>query len=152
MTQKPNMCTSALMLPIHLIAQLHCHNAVFSVNISETSNVTSHNRPYSADKMLGNREIICTKDNCIMETATEDFENGDTITQNDAVRIQYSSLPYPPVRKDKLKDEEHHYNTVARETPSYTMPSIKLDNVNNFLYHGGQTFGYVHSYLKEYIM
>ena len=140
MTQKPNVCISPLIFPILVIVQLNGYNAVFSIVTAQMNNLTSHNKPCLIEEMPGKGGFSSTKDNHMMENNTKYFENGDTITQNDAVRIQYGSLPYPPVTEKYMRDEEHHYNTAERGAPFYTMPSIKLDNLNNFLYQGSQAF------------
>ena len=61
---------------------------------------------------------------------------GDIIDHEDVVRKQYSSLPYPEVAQATLDKEYDHYNVYIKQYPYYTVPTLKLENLNQFLYEG----------------
>ena len=61
---------------------------------------------------------------------------GDIIDHEDVVRKQYSSLPYPEVAQATLDREYDHYNVYMKQHPYYTVPTLKLGNLNRFLYEG----------------
>ena len=63
-------------------------------------------------------------------------KRGDSIDHEDVVKKQYSSLPYPEVAQATLDREYEHYNVYMKQHPYYTVPTIKLENLNQFLYDG----------------
>ena len=63
-------------------------------------------------------------------------KRGDSIDHEDVVKKQYSSLPYPDVAQATLDREYEHYNVYMKQHPYYTVPTIKLENLNQFLYDG----------------
>ena len=68
-----------------------------------------------------------------------DYSNtGDTENQNDRVRKQYESLPYPLVSEDYLKKEEEYY--LSYKEPIVLSPSMRLEKLNHYLYQGRETF------------
>ena len=67
--------------------------------------------------------------------------NGDTNSQDDNVRNQYSQLPYPAVRKDYfLKEQNYYKNESLRIIPFTIYPPIALEYINHFLYNGNNDF------------
>ena len=67
----------------------------------------------------------------------ESIDNrGDSIDHEDVVRKQYCSLPYPDVAQVTLDREYDHYNVYMKQHPYYTVPTLKLGNLNHFLYEG----------------
>ena len=63
-------------------------------------------------------------------------KRGDIIDHEDVVRKQYSSLPYPEVAQATLDKEYDHYNVYMKKYPYHTVPTLKLENLNQFLYDG----------------
>ena len=63
-------------------------------------------------------------------------KRGDSIDHEDVVKKQYSSLPYPDVAQATLDREYDHYNVYMKQHPYYTVPTLKLGNLNHFLYEG----------------
>ena len=63
-------------------------------------------------------------------------KRGDSIDHEDVVKKQYSSLPYPDVTQATLDREYDHYNVYMKQHPYYTVPTLKLGNLNHFLYKG----------------
>ena len=66
--------------------------------------------------------------------------NGDSISEDDIVRNQYSLLPFPPVREDHFHKEKGHYSGSERNKPFVINPPIVLENLNHFLFKGGNNF------------
>ena len=66
--------------------------------------------------------------------------NGDTVGQDDAIRTQYSLLPYPPVLEEDFLRQQSHYNSDLRNIPYIFYFQIALENINHFLYNGGNAF------------
>ena len=64
------------------------------------------------------------------------YKRGDIIDHEDVVRKQYSSLPYPEVAQATLDREYDHYNLHMKQYPYYTVPTLNLENLNQFLYDG----------------
>ena len=67
-------------------------------------------------------------------------ESGDTISPDDIVRIQYLSLPYPPVSKERLMRERSHYDSLRRHIPYEIPPQLALEAINHYLYQGANEF------------
>ena len=63
-------------------------------------------------------------------------KRGDIIDHEDVVKKQYSSLPYPEVAQATLDREYDHYNVYMKQHPYYTVRTLKLENINQFLYDG----------------
>ena len=69
------------------------------------------------------------------------YENQDTISHDDIVVHQYSSLPYPPVNEHQLEVEKSHYMSNHSEKYPFSMyHSITLENINHFLFNGNNNF------------
>ena len=67
--------------------------------------------------------------------------SGDTTGQDDIVRKQYSSLPYPAVGKTDLTNEQNYYNNGSLRNIPYAIYSpIALEYINHFLYNGANDF------------
>ena len=58
----------------------------------------------------------------------------------DQVRQQYLSFPYPFVSVDDIQLEKNYYNGPYRNIPLATYNFASLENVNHFLYKGGNSF------------
>ena len=56
----------------------------------------------------------------------------------DPVRIQYESLPYPPIKKDELENEEQFYKTNSH-FKSF-LRSNALETINHYLHRGKESF------------
>ena len=67
--------------------------------------------------------------------------NGDTNSQDDIVRSQYSTLPYPAVNENDLRKEKSYYtNYRLRSRPYAIYRQIALENINHYLYNGTNEF------------
>ena len=67
--------------------------------------------------------------------------NGDITKQEDLVQKQYSSLPYPAVRKSDFLEEQSYYkNDSLSNIPYRIYPHIELEYINHFLYNGANNF------------
>ena len=65
----------------------------------------------------------------------------DTLTQDDIVRSQYLTLPYPAVSYQELEEERQHYIGKKKDTPFKTHFTFSLDSLNHYLYNGENQFG-----------
>ena len=81
-----------------------------------------------------------TKTKCTMHTIRDSFENGDTLTQEDIVTKQYTSLPYPDISQTEIMATKYHYNSEFAYLPYMRPPSENLESLNHFLYEGGNDF------------
>ena len=81
-----------------------------------------------------------TKTKCTVHTIRDSFENGDTLTQQDMVTRQYTSLPYPDISQKEIMATKYHYNSEFAYLPYMRPPSENLESLNHFLYEGGHNF------------
>ena len=66
---------------------------------------------------------------------------GDTTNQDDIVRRQYSSLPYPAVTEDNLFLEKNHYDRKLENIRPYGISQqLALEKINHYLYNGDNDF------------
>ena len=69
------------------------------------------------------------------------FENSwDTFTQDDIVKKQYSSLPYPEISQDEIVLAHSHYNGEFKHIPIRRPVAENLESLNHFLYKGESNF------------
>ena len=68
--------------------------------------------------------------------------HGDTISQDDIVRNQYSLLPYPAVRKDRFFHEQKYYTHEQSQNnrPYSISHALVLEHLNHFLFKGRNDF------------
>ena len=66
----------------------------------------------------------------------------DTLTQDDIVRNQYLTLPYPAVSYQELEEERQHYIGENKDIPFETYSTFSLDSLNHYLYNGENHFGW----------
>lgn len=89
-------------------------------------------------------EDICAnneKQNCLThEYNWNATHTGDSIRQDHIVRNQYSSLPYPPVIKERLYKEKEYYRGSEGNKPYVINHPIVLENLNHFVFKGGNNF------------
>ena len=64
----------------------------------------------------------------------------DTLSQDDSVRNQYASLPYPTVTEQHLEREKKYYDSDDFKTPYIRSFALTLERLNHFLYNGRNTF------------
>ena len=57
---------------------------------------------------------------------------------DDGVQKQYERLPYPRMTEHDLRMEEKYYETSNK--PIQFSPSVRLEKLNHYLYHGGENF------------
>ena len=74
--------------------------------------------------------------------------HSDTLSQEDFVQIQYSLLPYPAVNLHSLAKEKNHYTGEKRNFTFNVILADILENMNHFLYKGGNDFRYVYFPIK----
>ena len=74
------------------------------------------------------------------EDNPEFLENGDTITHDDIVRKQYTSLPYPAISQKEIMDSQNHYHSEFRHIPYMRTVAENLESLNHFLYKGETNF------------
>ena len=84
----------------------------------------------STTQLCAQRNNIRSKVN---EGDSQDYEE-------DLVRKQYLSFPYPYVSTEHIQMEQDYYQTHKRNIPIVTYPSLDLDMVNHYLYQGGNSF------------
>ena len=77
----------------------------------------------------------------IIEYSSDSSEYSDTLTQDDMVRNQYLSLPYPAVTKHNIHVEQQYYNNhYKRDTPFNIATAYTLERINHFLFQGRNNF------------
>ena len=64
----------------------------------------------------------------------------DTLTQDDSVRKQYSSLPFPAVSKQELAAEREYYKNRQNTRPYITFFAFTFESLNHYLYKGKSNF------------
>ena len=69
----------------------------------------------------------------------DQIEGGDTTTSRDLVKLQYESLPYPPVPDKVILAEEKWYKN-GHETPMVIARSNTLEKTNHYLHQGKENF------------
>ena len=103
--------------------------------------------------MLTMTKVECLEistDHCIELTKLQDAQNsslkhlynGDTLTQDDVVRKQYRSLPYPEISEDEIVKTYNHYKGELRHIPYMRIVAQELESLNHFLYKGKSNFKY----------
>ena len=68
-----------------------------------------------------------------------EFASYDVISDDDVVRNQYKSLPYPYVSEEELLREEAYYQRKTSD-PYVIMYSWNLENLNHYLFDGKNDF------------
>ena len=96
------------------------------------------NRPFKMNSKL------CTfAFTLINKTKSDETRLSDTLTQDDIVRNQYSSLPYPAVSKRELAAESQYYKNKQNTTPYNMIFAFTLESLNHYLYKGQNKFRWV---------
>ena len=73
--------------------------------------------------------------------SSQEFQkNGDTLTHDDVVRQQYTSLPYPEISQDEIINTYNHYNGEFKHIPYMRPVAQNLESLNHFLYEGRNNF------------
>ena len=115
----------------HVISSLFCilsYNAL-TRSVAEALNTSR----YSYCKDLIKQQD--TKEN------STKFENSwDTFTQDDIVKKQYSSLPYPEIPLDEIVFTHNHYQSEFKHIPIRRPVAENLESLNHFLYKGENNF------------
>ena len=81
-----------------------------------------------------------SKEKCTVHTIRDSLKIGDTLTQQDIVTRQYTSLPYPDISQKEIMATKYHYNSEFAYLPYMRPPSENLESLNHFLYQGGNDF------------
>ena len=80
------------------------------------------------------------------------YEILDTTSQDDVVKNQYSSLPYPPVSEHQMELEKIHYmSNYSKQYPFDMYAPITLENMNHFLFNGNSSFRWASLNLEKSI-
>ena len=96
------------------------------------------NRPFKMNSKL------CTfAFTLINKKQSDETRLSDTLTQDDIVRNQYSSLPYPAVSKRELAVESQYYKNKQNTTPYNMIFAFTLESLNHYLYKGQNKFRWV---------
>ena len=96
------------------------------------------NRPFKMNSRL------CTfAFTLINQNQSDETMDSDTLTQDDIVRNQYSSLPYPAVSKRELAAELQYYKNTQNTTPYNMIFAFTLESLNHYLYKGENNFRWV---------
>ena len=105
------------------------------------------NRPFKMNSKL------CTfAFTLINKKQSDETRSSDTLTQDDIVRNQYSSLPYPAVSKRELAVESQYYKNKQKTTPYNMIFAFTLESLNHYLYKGQNKFRWVSgTVLAKYI-
>ena len=148
-----------LFLKMHIFVRLHntsyCLHNMKNESVTKTTNMDFYVRkpitfPYT-NQLDSNhsQKSISRAHNCVDPNhtahllngcSTDLTGNGDTTSQNDLVRKQYSSLPYPAVREADFFSEKEYYDSGLASRPYSINPPLILEQMNHFLYSGGNTF------------
>ena len=78
--------------------------------------------------------LNCTIDCC------EWNKIGDTITQEDIVKKQYTLLPYPEISQKEMIGTRNHYNSEFAHLPYMSIVAQNLESLNHFLFQGKDNF------------
>ena len=126
-------------------------NSTLKRNIIENEYLQKDwNRSYEVDTRL------CHFHSSLKNTKKADEEYfsrvSDTLSQDDIVRNQYSSLPYPAVSKRELAVESQYYKNKQKTTPYNMIFAFTLESLNHYLYKGQNQFRWVSgTVLAKYI-
>ena len=97
----------------------------------------------------GTRSIFCDSVSSVkwigLEQDIDEKEKYDTLSEDDIVRSQYKSFPYPPVKEKLLFREERHYSNTTLQLNNKTklwgiFYSMHLESLNHYLYKGRNHF------------
>ena len=77
---------------------------------------------------------------CNVKAGNASFGFGDTTNENDIVRQQYISLPYPAVSSNDLAAEKHYYKNTQIKSPYVVLFAFALERLNHFLFKGRNNF------------
>ena len=58
----------------------------------------------------------------------------DTLTQDDIVRTQYCSLPYPAVSNEEFVRERNHYESKHQNVSYNIYPTVTINNLKKVLF------------------
>ena len=124
---------------------LSSYGSVRSENSTASRNVFSieyfeqdWNRPFRMNSRLC--KFVFT---LITQHQSDETTGSDTLTQDDIVRNQYSSLPYPAVSKRELAAELQYYKNTQNITPYNMIFAFTLESLNHYLYKGEKNFRWV---------
>ena len=59
------------------------------------------------------------------------------------MQLQYLHLPYPTIRYDTIETEYKYYRSQNSDYPLSVQYSMKLEDLNHYLYQGQNNFEYV---------
>ena len=107
-----------------------------SINIGNETEAMSYTDGYCTELYIHNNETY--------EHDLDTPLHYDTLSQNDIVRNQYLTLPYPAVSEEELRNEKIYYDTIyktgIRKLPYIVNYGISFEALNHYLYKGRNTF------------
>ena len=117
----------------------------------QSSNCSEHDTRVILNSKINNKicQSLSQKTNSNIRERAHLIEQYDTLTQNDTVRKQYSTLPYPAVSQEDLAQEKEHYKHHKRPVRAYgeirsrpaAIPyALTLEAINHFLFNGKNLF------------
>ena len=100
-----------------------------------------HNKPFKRGSRLCSF-VVTQIDKKLVEKMNL-FGASDTLTEDDIVRNQYLSFPYPAVSKQEIAKERQYYKNKQNATPYNTKFALMLESLNHYLYKGEESFRWV---------
>ena len=118
------------------------HSSVTHVNSSSAKNTFAFdNLEQDWDRTLKMNSSLCTFASTLINIKQLQISTVfDTLTQDDSVRKQYSSLPYPAVSRRELKAERQYYKIRQNTRPYKTFFAFTFESLNHYLYKGKSNF------------
>ena len=83
--------------------------------------------------------ILLQINHCTIECC-ERNKVGDTVTQEDIVKKQYTLLPYPEISQKEMKDTRNHYDSEFAHLPYMSIVAQNLESLNHFIFKGKNNF------------
>ena len=118
------------------------------VQIMSTSEEIKYNRIYETNR----NKFICQESKTLsLEDVDENKYSDNSVSNNDLVQLQYLHLPYPTIRYDTIETEYKYYRSQNSDYPLSVQYSMKLEDLNHYLYQGQNNFEYVFIFQLRHI-
>ena len=110
------------------------------VQIMSTFEEIKYHRIYKTNR----NKYICQESKTLnLEDVDENKYSDNSVSNNDLVQLQYLHLPYPTIRYDTIDTEYKYYRSQNSDYPLSVQYSMKLEDLNHYLYQGQNNFEYV---------
>ena len=110
------------------------------VQIMSTFEEIKYHRIYKTNR----NKYICQESKTLnLEDVDENKYSDNSVSNNDLVQLQYLHLPYPTIRYDTIETEYKYYRSQNSDYPLSVQYSMKLEDLNHYLYQGQNNFEYV---------